>query len=97
MNRIDNSRGMITHEVKVNIYYQNHIERIRMDVCDLGRTEVMLGMLWLAAHNLEINWETREVKITRCSLVCGRNLEIKKKVKTKEKTDKKARVLDKAD
>ena len=55
MNRIDNSREMITHEVEVNMYYQNHIERIRMDVCDLERTEVMLGMLWLAAHNLEIN------------------------------------------
>jgi len=29
-----------------------------MDVCNLGRTEVILGMPWLAAHNPEINWET---------------------------------------
>jgi len=35
-----------------------------MDVCDLGRTKMILGMPWLAAHNLEINWETREVKMS---------------------------------
>ena len=36
-----------------------------MDICNLGKTEVILGMPWLAAHNPEINWETEEVKITR--------------------------------
>jgi len=29
-----------------------------MDVCNLGRTKMILGMPWLAAHNPEINWET---------------------------------------
>ena len=46
---------------------------MRLDVCDLGRTEVILGMPWLAAHNPEINWETGEVKMTRCSPLCGKN------------------------
>jgi len=50
-----NSGEAITHEVEVNVYYKSHVERIRMDICDLGRTEVILGMLWLAAHNPEIN------------------------------------------
>ena len=36
----DNSGGMITHKVEVNMYYQNHIKGMRMDICDLGRTEV---------------------------------------------------------
>jgi len=35
------------------------MERARMDVCNLGKTELILGMLWLAAHNLEIDWEKR--------------------------------------
>ena len=36
----------------------------------------------MAAHNPEINWETREVKITRCLPLCG-------KVKIKEEDKKK--------
>jgi len=44
---------------------------MRIDVCDLGKTEVILGMPWLAAHNPEINWETREVKMTRCPPLCS--------------------------
>jgi len=45
---------------------------MRMDVCDLGKTEVILGMPWLQTHNPEINWETGEVKMTRCPSLCGR-------------------------
>jgi len=50
-----NSGGAITHQVECNVFYKGHIERMRMDVCDLGKTEVILGMPWLVAHNLEIN------------------------------------------
>jgi len=53
-----------------------------LDICDLGRAEVILEMLWLAAHNPEINWKTGEVKITRCLPLCRKNKE--KKEKTKE-------------
>jgi len=81
-----NSGGAITYEVEVNVYYKSHVERMRMDVCNLGRTEVILGMPWLAAHNPEINWETGEVKMTRCPPLCGR-------VKTKEKKKKERRVI----
>ena len=86
VNRIYNSRGAITHEVEVNVYYKNHVERMRIDVCDLGRTKVILGMPWLMVHNLEINWETGEVKMTRCPPLCGR-------VKIKEKKKRERRVV----
>jgi len=68
----NNSRGAITHQVEANVYYKDHIERMRMDVCNLGKTEVILGMPWLQMHNPEINWETGEVKMTRCPPLCGR-------------------------
>jgi len=55
MDGTNNSRGAITYQVEVNIYYKNYVERIRMDVCDLGKTEIILGMPWLAAHNSKIN------------------------------------------
>jgi len=50
-----NSGGAITHQVECNVFYKGHIERMRMDICDLGKTEVILGMPWLVAHNPEIN------------------------------------------
>jgi len=71
INRTYNSGGAIMHQIEVNVYYKSHVERMRMDVCDLGRTKVILGMPWLTAHNLEINWETGEVKMTRCLPLCG--------------------------
>jgi len=68
----NNSGGAITHQIEVNIYYKNYIKRMRMDICDLGKTEIILGMPWLVAHNSEINWKMGEVKMTRCLPLCGR-------------------------
>jgi len=77
----NNSGGAITHQVECNVFYKGHMERMRMDVCDLGKTEVILGIPWLAAHNPEINWETGEVKMTRCPPLCGGKSQKKEKVK----------------
>jgi len=77
----NNSRGAITYQVECNVFYKGHMERMRMDVCNLGKTEVILGMPWLAAHNPEINWETGEVKMTRCPPLYGGKGQKKEKVK----------------
>jgi len=69
---IINVGGAITHQVECNMFFKGHIERARMDVCNLGKTELILGMLWLVAHNPEINWEKGEVKMTCCPPICGR-------------------------
>jgi len=37
------------------MFYKEHMEGMRMDICNLGKTKVILDMLWLAAHNPEIN------------------------------------------
>jgi len=42
-----NSGGAILHKVKVNVYFKGHVEKVRMDICDLEKTEVILGMSWL--------------------------------------------------
>ena len=88
---IENSGGAIIHEVEVNIYFKGHVERVRMDVCNLGKTEVILGIPWLQAHNPEIDWEKGEVKIMRCPSICGQYMgkremgpEIKKRRKGKK-------------
>jgi len=40
----NNSRGAITHQVECNVYYKGHVERMRINICDLGRIEVILGI-----------------------------------------------------
>jgi len=46
----------------------------------------------LATHNPEINWETGEVKMTRCPLLCGR---VKVKEENERKRGKKVVTLEK--
>ena len=88
VNGTNNSGGAITHQVEANVYYKGHVERMRMDVYNLGKTEVILGMPWLQTYNPEINWETREVKMMRypplCSRTRPRGVEKKKRVVTLE-------------
>jgi len=45
VNRTNNSKRAITHHVKANVYYKGYMERIRINVCNLGKTEVILEML----------------------------------------------------
>jgi len=75
---MDNNKGRIEYEIQCNMYFEGHVERIRVDVYKLERTKVILGMPWLAAHNPEINWEKGEVKMTRCPPWCTQNKERKK-------------------
>ena len=67
-----NKERLIENTVEVNIYYKGHVERTEIDVIGGQKWSVILGMPWLAHHNPEINWKTREVKMTRCLEECGR-------------------------
>jgi len=80
-----NSRGVITYKVEVNIFYKGHVKGVQMDVCELGKTDMILGMPWLVAHNLEIDWEKEKVRMIRCLPLCGKN----KRKKINERRQKK--------
>jgi len=67
-----NKEGPIENMVEVNIYYQGHRERMEIDIISRQKWMVILGMLWLACHNPEIDWRTGEVKMTRCPEECGK-------------------------
>jgi len=45
VDRTVNAGGAITHQVECNMFFKGHIKRVRIDVCNLGKTEVILGML----------------------------------------------------
>ena len=74
-----NVGGAIIHQVECNMFFKGHVERVRMDVCNLEKTEVILGMPWLAAHNPEIDWEKGEVKMMRCPSIYRRKKKEEKK------------------
>jgi len=78
-----NVEGAIIHQVECNMFFKGHVKRVRIDVCNLGKIEVILGMPWLVAHNPEIDWEKGEVKMTRCPPICGKRKQKKKKREVK--------------
>jgi len=45
VNGTGNSGGIITHKVEVNMFYKGHVERVQMDICELGKIDMILGML----------------------------------------------------
>jgi len=90
VNGVANSKRLVTHEIEYNVYFKKHVDRMKMNVCELGKMEVILGMLWLATHNPEINWETEEIKIMKYLLLYGKKVKIKKVSK-----GRKARAKDK--
>ena len=61
-----NVRGAITHQIKCNMFFKEYIKRVWINVCNLGKIKVILNILWLVAHNPEIDWEKGEVKMIRC-------------------------------
>ena len=60
-----NKEGSIKNMVEVNIYYQEHKKKMEINVIRGQKWTVILGMLWLACHNPEIDWRTGEVKMMR--------------------------------
>jgi len=79
-----NVGGVIMHQVECNMFFKGHVERVRMDMCNLGKTEVILGMPWLVAYNPEIDWEKGEIKMTRCPPICRKERQKNKKRKVKK-------------
>ena len=91
---INNSIETITYQIEVNMYYKNHIKRMKIDIYNLKKIDVILEMPWLQIYNSEINWETEEVKIIRYPPICGRNIAVKKNVEQKRKIGKRIRAVD---
>jgi len=64
--------GPIVDIVEVEIFFKGHKERTLIDMMEGQKWSVILGMPWLRRHNLEINWRTGEVKMTRYPDECGK-------------------------
>ena len=72
MNGSLNKEEPIEHTVEVNIYFKGYRERMEIDVIGGQKWMIILGILWLAYYNPEIDWKTGEVKMTRYLEECGK-------------------------
>ena len=104
VNGLLNKEGPIENIIELNIYYQEHRERMEIDVIGGQKWTVILEMLWLVRHNPEIDWRTGEVKMMRCSEKCSKQWRLvqgksgwekQKEEEAKEKAGKKREEKDK--
>ena len=61
-----NHEELIEYTVEVELFYKGYKERTEIDVIREQKWSVILEMLWLVCYNSEIDWRTKEVKMTRC-------------------------------
>jgi hypothetical protein len=65
-----NEAGAISGIVDVVLRYKGHTERAQFAVTGLGKQDLILGYTWLREHNLEVDWQTNTVKMSRCPAKC---------------------------
>src|SRR3981189_1502623 len=63
--------GAITEIADVILRYKGHAERTQLAVTSLGKQTMILGFTWLREHNPEIDWQTKEVRMSRCPPQCS--------------------------
>jgi hypothetical protein len=71
VNSSGNEARMITEIANIILCHDNHSEYTQFIVTHLGKQSIILGYNWLCNHNLEINWQTKEVKMSHCPMQCS--------------------------
>jgi predicted aspartyl protease len=66
-----NEAGAITDIADVILRYEQHSECTQLAVTRLGKQSLILGYNWLHNDNPEINWQTKDVKMSHCPLRCS--------------------------
>jgi predicted aspartyl protease len=66
-----NNAGAITDIANIILCYENHSEHTQLAITCLGKQSLVLGYNWLQNHNPEINWQTKDIKMSRCPLQCS--------------------------
>jgi hypothetical protein len=59
-----NEASAITDIADVILHYENHSERTQLAVTHLGKQSLILGYNWLCNHNPQINWQTKDIKMS---------------------------------
>ena len=70
VNDTRNQEGDITHYVLLTVGVGKHAERLWCAVMCLGKVPLILSHDWLKKHNPDIDWTTRDIKLSRCPPEC---------------------------
>jgi hypothetical protein len=65
-----NEGSAIRKIADVILRYNGHVERTQFAITQLGKQSMILGFTWLREHNPKINWQTKEVCMSRCPTRC---------------------------
>jgi hypothetical protein len=68
VNGTPNEGGAIHEIADVILQYNRHAEHTQFTIMQLGKQSMILGFTWLLEHNPEINWQTKEVRMSRCNM-----------------------------
>ena len=84
-----NEAGSISEVVELLLRYDGHSERALFAVTGLGKQKMILGYTWLRDHNPDVDWQTREVRMSRCPHSsncpgCAQLRKLERKAKAKE-------------
>ena len=66
-----NKAGSIWCVTECILCYRNHAEWAVFAITSLGKQDIILSYTWLRLHNPDIDWFTREVKMSRCPCQCS--------------------------
>jgi hypothetical protein len=66
-----NDAGMIMDMADIILHYENYLECTQLAVMCLGKQSLILGYNRLCNHNPEINWQTKDVKMSCCPVQCS--------------------------
>jgi len=82
-----NKAGQISEVMDVVLSYKTHSERMLLAVSRLRKQSLILGYDWFKDHNPKIDWEKREVKMTRCLLQCEGGWTLRKEQTYQKRTE----------
>src|SRR5260221_661559 len=66
-----NENGSVMEEVHITLCFGRHSKRAHLAVANLRQQMVIIGHSWLTLHNLEVDWVSQKVSMTRCPPSCN--------------------------
>jgi hypothetical protein len=66
-----NDTGTITDIADIILRYENYLEHTQLAIMHLGKQSLIMGYNWLHNHNPEINWQTKDIKMSCCPVQCS--------------------------
>jgi hypothetical protein len=68
-----NAISLITRKAELMMICGDHEEDMVAYMADTGDDDMIIGVEWLQRHNPEVNWETGQVKFSRCPRTCRKS------------------------